>query len=249
MKNSGHLSGRFIDDDQLEDSVFENLQALASVDVFYPKYGVGRDKGILLFAMGDGNHSLATAKSIWEKVKLTAGMDHPARYALVEIENIHDRGLDFEPIHRVLFKVIGNANQILINSFAGNLSLEKVPGPSEMKSVVDLNPKDQHHFGLVTSEGYFVGRISKPTANLPVGSLQPVLDSWIKEGARHPLTMFMAMRPCLNSGHNPVTQVSIFQRWKKMSCSAPCFSMAYYRARPFPWEKRTRNVSIWKRAR
>ena len=58
---------------------------------------------MLLFAMGDGNHSLATAKAIWEKNKSRVGMDHPARYALVEIENVHDEGLEFEPIHRVIF--------------------------------------------------------------------------------------------------------------------------------------------------
>ena len=55
--------------------------------------------------MGDGNHSLATAKAIWERLKAQVGPDHPARYALVEIENIHDEGLEFEPILRVLFDV------------------------------------------------------------------------------------------------------------------------------------------------
>ena len=62
----------------------------------------------MVFAMGDGNHSLATAKAIWEEIKPQVGMDHPARYALVEIENIHDAGLAFEPIHRVVFDVTGD---------------------------------------------------------------------------------------------------------------------------------------------
>ena len=61
----------------------------------------------LLFAMGDGNHSFATAKSCWEDLKPTLGEaereTHPARWALVELENIFDPGLEFEPIHRVLF--------------------------------------------------------------------------------------------------------------------------------------------------
>lgn len=58
-----------------------------------------------LFAVGDGNHSLATAKAHWEKLK-TAGADaatHPARWALAEVVNLHDPALVFEPIHRVLF--------------------------------------------------------------------------------------------------------------------------------------------------
>ncbi len=67
------------------------------------KYGISQDTPVLLFAMGDGNHSLATAKAVWERMKPEVGLDHPARYALVELENVHDEGLEFEPIHRVLF--------------------------------------------------------------------------------------------------------------------------------------------------
>ena len=63
----------------------------------------------LLFAVGDGNHSLATAKTIYEELKTTLGNDtaaaHPARYALVEVVNIHDEALKFEPIYRVVFGV------------------------------------------------------------------------------------------------------------------------------------------------
>ena len=62
-----------------------------------------------MFAVGDGNHSLATAKACWENLKKTMSEDelknHPARYALVEIVNVHDSGLVFEPIHRVVFNV------------------------------------------------------------------------------------------------------------------------------------------------
>lgn len=61
----------------------------------------------ILFVVGDGNHSLATAKAHWENVKkslpLDKQVDHPARYAMVEIVNIYDSGLEFEGIHRVLF--------------------------------------------------------------------------------------------------------------------------------------------------
>jgi hypothetical protein len=59
--------------------------------------------------MGDGNHSFATAKAIWEnnKKNLTdeERLDHPSRFALVEINNVHDTGINFEPIHRILFDV------------------------------------------------------------------------------------------------------------------------------------------------
>ena len=66
-------------------------------------------KPVLTYAMGDGNHSLATAKACWEKLKPTLSPQeqetHPARYALVELVNLHDDSLEFEPIHRVVFGV------------------------------------------------------------------------------------------------------------------------------------------------
>ena len=67
------------------------------------KYGNGEK---LLFAVGDGNHSLATAKTCWEKIKATLtkeqAEEHPARYALAEAVNIYDPALTFEPIHRLV---------------------------------------------------------------------------------------------------------------------------------------------------
>ena len=55
-----------------------------------------------LFAVGDGNHSLATAKAVWDRQKQTAPENHPSRYALVEVTSIYDPGLRFEPIHRLV---------------------------------------------------------------------------------------------------------------------------------------------------
>ena len=72
----------------------------------------------MLFVVGDGNHSLATAKAHWEMTKKTIPLDqqvnHPARYALVEVVNIYDQGLHFEGIHRVLFNV---NNTFLVDLF------------------------------------------------------------------------------------------------------------------------------------
>lgn len=85
------------------------LQKLADPQSFSQKYKVPESIGVLLFAMGDGNHSLATAKAIRETKKQTLTVEeqqnHPARFALVELVNIHDEGLVFEPIHRVVFGV------------------------------------------------------------------------------------------------------------------------------------------------
>ncbi|MBQ7986701.1 MAG: DUF1015 domain-containing protein [Clostridia bacterium] len=95
MQNSGHLAGYLLSDFEAE----RILGAIAELDE--------NADGNLLFAVGDGNHSLATAKTCWENLKPTLSAEeqenHPARFCLVEIENIHDDALEFEPIHRVVF--------------------------------------------------------------------------------------------------------------------------------------------------
>ena len=97
MLDSGHLAGFQIVDPQVEMSVIRALEALVEPESFHRKYGLGANQSVFLFAMGDGNHSLATAKSIWEKNKHSVGMDHPSRYALVEIENVPRRGAGVRP--------------------------------------------------------------------------------------------------------------------------------------------------------
>lgn len=95
MLSGGHLSGYLLSDFEAE----RVLAAISELDE--------NAKGNLLFAVGDGNHSLATAKTCWENLKKTLTDEekenHPARFCLVEIENIHDDALEFEPIHRVVF--------------------------------------------------------------------------------------------------------------------------------------------------
>jgi hypothetical protein len=182
MKDSGHLCGRLVDHDQIEQEVIQNLEMLARPDVFYPKYKVNHEKGVLLFAVGDGNHSLATAKSIWEQLKPSVGMDHPARYALVEIENIHDHGLKFEPIHRVLFNTKFDLRQALRDQFGSDLSFEVIPTRDELVTRVKARDKAAQFFGLIQENQLLLGRIENPLANLAVGSVQPVLDRYLKEG-------------------------------------------------------------------
>lgn len=95
-EGGGHVKGFRIPKDS--DSMKNVLSALSNLDSL-SEHG-------LLFAVGDGNHSLATAKTHWESVKtklLSETENHPARFALVELINIYDSGLNFEPIHRVLF--------------------------------------------------------------------------------------------------------------------------------------------------
>jgi len=92
-EDGGHVKGYQIPGDSQDiDGIYLALSKLHSLI----KYN-------LLFAVGDGNHSLATAKSHWDSIKQNLPDNHPARYALVELINIYDDGIKFEPIHRVLF--------------------------------------------------------------------------------------------------------------------------------------------------
>ena len=184
MLGSGHLEGYFVNDANTEQGIISALEKLANPATFHQKYGVGDDHGVLLFAMGDGNHSLATAKAIWEKIKTEVGMDHPARYALVEIENVHDEGLEFEPIHRVIFNLKSDLIADLKTAFGANLRLQDCQSKEEMVRIVDNQPAgSEQAIGLITPAGFQVAFINNPAFNLPVGTIQEFLDGWLKAGS------------------------------------------------------------------
>jgi hypothetical protein len=182
MLGSGHLASSLIGQPDLQAQVIRSLEKLADPLSFYTRFGVDADHGVLLFAMGDGNHSLATAKAIWEKVRLTAGPDHPARYALVEIENVHDDGLSFEPIHRVLFDFKENVQAAMQRHFGADVRFMTCANRAEMISQVSLQSGKKQTVGIITSDGCGIVVFSRPSSNLPVGTLQPFLDSWLKQG-------------------------------------------------------------------
>jgi uncharacterized protein DUF1015 len=182
MLESGHLTGYAVNQ-EFENQVVEALGGLADPKTFAAKYGVDKNQPVLLFAMGDGNHSLATAKAIWEKMKPQVGMDHPARYALVEIENVHDDGLEFEPIHRVLFGLKKDLLAELEKAFGANLAYSPLASAEQMVKAVDTAKGEKQTIGLVASgRGFGVIEIANPSSNLPVGTLQPFLDTFLKGG-------------------------------------------------------------------
>jgi len=182
MLDSGHLTGYAVDE-EYENKVVEALCGLAKPETFAAKYDINKDQPILLFAMGDGNHSLATAKAIWEKAKTTVGMDHPSRYALVEIENVHDEGLDFEPIHRVLFGLKKDLIAELEKTFGANFAYKPVAGAKEMVRAVDNAHGSNQLVGLVGGGKEFgVIGIAHASSNLPVGTVQSFLDVFLKDG-------------------------------------------------------------------
>lgn len=166
MENGGHIKGYKLNNDSMS-KVEEGLESLADKDYFEKKYNV-KDKGVLLFAMGDGNHSLATAKTNYENLKKTMSeeeyLNHPSRYALVELVNLHSDALEFEPIHRVIF----------------DTDVDKLI--SELYKYYDINEDGNgEYFELVTKNMDKKLYIANPKSNISVGSIQMFLDEYLKE--------------------------------------------------------------------
>ena len=167
MERGGHITGNLVPED-LQADVCEILNTLARPHDFARKYDA-KGKPVLLFAIGDGNHSLAAAKAAYEEKKQHTPQeqwaDLPARYALVELVNLHDESLEFEPIHRVCFDV--DADELMKDFLAAYPGAHYGEGEGHTITYVF-----DTEVGKIT--------IPKPTAQLPVGTLQDFLDQWMQ---------------------------------------------------------------------
>lgn len=145
MENGGHIAGWLVTD-SVAASFDEKLRAYEQENVYL---------------VGDGNHSLVTAKTCYENLKKTGNVSdvHPARYALVELENIHSPAMAFEPIHRIVTHV--DTEKLLCD-------LQSICTDDGV--VVKWLCGDQ--------EGQL--RINVPEGELTVGVLQDYLDEWLK---------------------------------------------------------------------
>lgn len=189
MMNGGHITGYQINDPAAIDRLQNALRRLADPEYFSAKYGVD-DQNVLLCAVGDGNHSLATAKAVWEKLKQSlpseARTSHPARYALVELVNVHDRGIRFEPIHRVVFNgtedILGQMRQYF-TARGSAVGVQEVPVTAGLEAMVQSRRKPgagTHYFGFCNPAGQGIVEIKTPAHQLEVGTLQEFLDEWVK---------------------------------------------------------------------
>ncbi len=164
MMSSGHITGYLLND---EAKVELDRTLLAAEE----EKRAENPNAPLIFAVGDGNHSLATAKTCWEEIKKNTGAErHPARYALAELVNLYDTALEFEPIHRVLFDVEPNKVMAELEKYYPELSYEDNGGQ-----------KIKYCFGENKGTVY----ISNAPSNLAIGTIQKFIDSYIeKNGGR-----------------------------------------------------------------
>jgi len=185
MFGSGHLQGWQISEPELIRSVLSGLSALIEPGAYADKYQLPEGTPPLLFAMGDGNHSLATAKAIWEELKPSVGMDHPARYALVEIVNLHDPAINFEAIHRVLFNAPPDFLQQMESAFSPDIRFRRGLSFDQLSEAVLTRDPQSQKIGCIRAADLVLIELTRPSYNLPVGSLQEYLDRFL---ASHPET-------------------------------------------------------------
>ena len=164
MKNGGHVKGYLLNESTM-DEVDKSLERLMDKEYFERKYDV-TDKGVLLFAMGDGNHSLATAKACYESLKKKIGeeeaLNSKARYALVELVNLHSNALEFEAINRVIF----NTNSVdLLNKLKEYYNINKEGNGQKVRVITNNIDEDWY--------------IENPKSNIAVGSIQLFLDEYL----------------------------------------------------------------------
>ena len=169
MQGGGHVTGYFT-----EAASSVSRQITDALSVLLKKSGDG-----FLYAVGDGNHSLAAAKAHWDSIRPTItsseALDHPARYALVEVVNIHDEGLAFEPIHRVVFGLRADDFYAAAGTYYTGQGFHFL-SEEEWNAQKDSFPAAAQTIPVISENccNYLV--LTEPKHTLAVGSLQNMLD-------------------------------------------------------------------------
>lgn len=186
MANGGEITGWALDSEREIQKICEAVNKIAAENSC-------DDGSVFLFAVGDGNHSLATAKAVWDERKaelLKNGAtendlrNDSARFALAEIVNIYDEGLTFEPIHRVIFNV---DNDFCVNFLKEKLGgvLKSADSAKKMEENVK-NSRSNFGFSFTGADGiqkYFI--LETKIAQLAVSKIQPEIDDFLKNCAQN----------------------------------------------------------------
>ena len=169
MLGGGHLRGWAVEDPALIAQIDSALAALADPAAFARRWPAAKGQQPMVLAVGDGNHSLATAKAYWEELKPTLSEEqrrtHPARWCLAEVCNVHSPAIEIEPIHRVVFGV--GAKEL----YAALDAWDQQQGSSTTMSDQRLRLADAHGESAVA--------LANPPAPLTVGSVEAFLADFL----------------------------------------------------------------------
>jgi hypothetical protein len=181
MLGGGDLSGWFLENPADWAFLAGSLETL--VQRSRTRYGAAGEAPFL-FAVGDGNHSLAAAREIWQEYKTAHAndpdlMNHPCRYALAEIENLYDPAIRFEPIHRVLFHTSLDELVTRLSVLPG-FSSRPAGDRAALSRLVGHREADKNRLGLVSGDRRILVEFDAP--GLAAVSLQPLLDGLVQGG-------------------------------------------------------------------
>lgn len=183
MQNGGEITGFALES---QDEIEQITKVFNKIALENKK----EDDSTFLFAVGDGNHSLATAKAVWDEHKKNLEQNNtpkneiensPIRFALIEIVNIYDKGLTFEPIHRVIFNA---QNEELITFISKKIDgkITQINSSEELKNSVKNSSSD---FGFTfvknNEQKYFL--LQTKIQELAVSKFQPILDDFLQNSS------------------------------------------------------------------
>jgi len=165
----------------------------------------GTHEDPFLYAVGDGNHSLATAKAVWDEYKLAHGddtnlMDHPARWALVEVENIYDDGICFEPIHRVVFGATAEELLKALSAMKG-FKTTRVDNAETLESLVAEPVATGTRYGLASGAENML--IETAVTGLSTDALQPILDAFLAASPKRSIDYLHGAAETIRIGKTP----------------------------------------------
>ena len=173
MLGGGHVAGWAVEDPALIAQIENALTVLGSQEEFDKKYPDATRRDPLTLAVGDGNHSLATAKACWEELKKTLtpeqAANHPARWCLAEVCNVHSPAIEIEPIHRVLFNVDCAAVLLSLITWSDSNMAGCSFGGSKQQPFTLAGP----HMSNVLS-------FEDPTAPLTVGTIDEFIEYYLE---------------------------------------------------------------------
>ncbi len=178
MQGGGHITGWFIPEGPETDKIEYDFESLCDREAFNKKYGCTDKEALVPFAVGDGNHSMAAAKAYWEEAKKGLSEEekknHPARYVLAEVVNIHDESLEIHPIHRVVF---GAGEKELLDFL---IDFYKALGSEAYVSEKAPEIPNAHWYPFFSEKrnGFLV--VEQPGWSTPVATIQEGLDVYLE---------------------------------------------------------------------
>ena len=171
MLGGGHLRGWAVEDPVYIAQIDAALAALADQAAFDRRWPAAAGQTPMVLAVGDGNHSLATAKAYWEELKPTLTEEerqhHPARWCLAEVCNVHSPAIEIEPIHRVVFGVSAQELYEALDRWDQAQGRRTEPSAQRCK--------------LADRRGEIEVALQNPPAPLTVGSVEAFLEEWLPQ--------------------------------------------------------------------